>query len=181
MSKENEPLSSFNFKSNNMLLVVILAVITLGFYWSYWVFRNINTFNALQTRTKINFQLPLWYTISLIISLVLSVANVIVVAMSIICLAMHGCFEKDLVWSSGQFYFLQLVVNFSTLFNLLILEIMTFRLKSILEEYSESIGHTIKLSKFWTFSLVIIYIQFKINELLEDKDKELIASLDSES
>ncbi len=149
-------------EKKNILLTVLLSLVTLGIYSSFWYLKRSVEFNSLVTRKKLSSTLP---TVAIVNSIVF-IASIIIFAFTI---------TEDMVTT----------VNYITTFQIIILSIVgiTFLLKlffglllafysrTILKQAVENKRSFSKVSALFTLFFCHWYLQYEINKIIDDKEK----------
>jgi len=130
-------------KRNPTILYIIFTVITLTIYPLFWVFSRKKILNQL-TESKINESLPSFFVITSILSAFL-----------------QGYGETQLDQSAIT------VGGLLQLISVVLMVVIAFQMKKVLEEFSVNNEMKISYNGFLTFLLSFIYINYKLNENID--------------
>ena len=139
----NIELFKTNAKRNPTILYIIFTVITLTIYPWFWVFSRKKILNQL-TESKINESLPAFFVIASILSAFL-----------------QGYGETQLDQSAIT------VSGLLQLISVVLMVVIAFQMKKVLEEFSVNNEMKISYNGFLTFLLSFIYINYKLNENID--------------
>jgi len=139
----NIELFKTNAKRNPTILYIIFTVITLTIYPLFWVFSRKKILNQL-TESKINESLPSFFVITSILSAFL-----------------QGYGETQLDQSAIT------VGGLLQLISVVLMVVIAFQMKKVLEEFSVNNEMKISYNGFLTFLLSFIYINYKLNENID--------------
>ena len=130
-------------KRNPTILYIIFTVITLTIYPLFWVFSRKKILNQL-TESKINESLPAFFVITSILSAFL-----------------QGYGEAQLDQSAIT------VGGLLQLISVVLMVVIAFQMKKVLEEFSVNNEMKISYNGFLTFLLSFMYINYKLNENID--------------
>ena len=143
-----------NLKRIPTILLIIFSIITLGIYQCFWVHSRKKSLNQI-TVTKINDALVIIYIITFSLTIVL------------------GLYAEILIMSENLFQIMQGVQyrNYSTVcssVSLILVIVIAFSMKNILKEFSANNEMNISYNGFFTVILNTVYINYKINENIDN-------------
>ena len=130
-------------KRNPTILYIIFTVITLTIYPLFWVFSRKKNLNQL-TESKINESLPAFFVITSILSAFLQGYG-------------ETQFDESAIAVGGFLSFISVVL----------MVVIAFQMKKVLEEFSVNNEMKISYNGFLTFLLSFIYINYKLNENID--------------
>ena len=130
-------------KRNPTILYIIFTVITLTIYPLFWVFSRKKILNQL-TESKINESLPAFFVITSILSAFLQGYG-------------ETQFDESAIAVGGFLSFISVVL----------MVVIAFQMKKVLEEFSVNNEMKISYNGFLTFLLSFIYINYKLNENID--------------
>jgi len=139
----NIELFKTNAKRNPTILYIIFTVITLTIYPLFWVFSRKKILNQL-TESKINESLPAFFVITSILSAFLQGYG-------------ETQFDESAIAVGGFLSFISVVL----------MVVIAFQMKKVLEEFSVNNEMKISYNGFLTFLLSFIYINYKLNENID--------------
>ena len=139
----NIELFKTNAKRNPTILYIIFTVITLTIYPWFWVFSRKKIINQL-TESKINESLPAFFVITSILSAFLQGYG-------------ETQFDESAIAVGGFLSFISVVL----------MVVIAFQMKKVLEEFSVNNEMKISYNGFLTFLLSFIYINYKLNENID--------------
>ncbi|MCG7344232.1 hypothetical protein MHZ92_08810 [Sporosarcina sp. ACRSL] len=136
-SKQNEqPL----LKKVPIWLMILLSVLSLGFYLGFWLLNRKRDLNALQSTNHIPFTLWTISTVLLIVFFFLNTFN-------------------HFIFSNIGYLYVESMDTIFTFFFIGLLYYSAFRIRELIEETS-----TITFNKYLLFFFHIFYIQYKVNQ-----------------
>ncbi|HEY4911031.1 MAG TPA: DUF4234 domain-containing protein [Methylomirabilota bacterium] len=140
-----------------MLLLIFLSFITVVIYYPVWFLRRRSALNGLRSRDKLN-------TGVFVVAVVLfSVGLLLMLVAGALEGFGEGLERLDLLAVSkgleGFAQFLNLVAGIALL-------IQSFKVRRILTEHLTSVGQPRSISGVATFFFQILYLQYKINQVL---------------
>ena len=130
-------------KRNPTILYIIFTVITLSIYPWFWVFSRKKILNQL-TESKINESLPAFFVITSILSAFLQGYG-------------ETQFDESAIAVGGFLSFISVVL----------MVVIAFQMKKVLEEFSVNNEMKISYNGFLTFLLSFMYINYKLNENID--------------
>ena len=139
----NIELFKTNAKRNPTILYIIFTVITLSVYPWFWVFSRKKILNQL-TESKINESLPAFFVITSILSAFLQGYG-------------ETQFDESAIAVGGFLSFISVVL----------MVVIAFQMKKVLEEFSVNNEMKISYNGFLTFLLSFMYINYKLNENID--------------
>ena len=139
----NIELFKTNAKRNPTILYIIFTVITLTIYPLFWVFSRKKILNQL-TESKINESLPAFFVITSILSAFLQGYG-------------ETQFDESAIAVGGFLSFISVVL----------MVVIAFQMKKVLEEFSVNNEMKISYNGFLTFLLSFMYINYKLNENID--------------
>ena len=139
----NIELFKTSVKRNPTILFIIFTVITFSIYPWFWVFSRKKILNQL-TESKITESLPVIFVITSILSAFL-----------------QGYGETQLDESAIA------VSGFLQLISVVLMVVIAFQMKKVLEEFSVNNEMKISYNGFFTFLLSFMYINYKLNENID--------------
>ena len=139
----NIELFKTNAKRNPTILYIIFTVITLSIYPWFWVFSRKKILNQL-TESKINESLPAFFVITSILSAFLQGYG-------------ETQFDESAIAVGGFLSFISVVL----------MVVIAFQMKKVLEEFSVNNEMKISYNGFLTFLLSFMYINYKLNENID--------------
>jgi hypothetical protein len=139
-------MASLGFKRVSVIVMLLLRVITFGVYYSLWLLLRADSFNRLNSKTKLK---PGVFVFILIVE-ALSVIFVII-----------GASVGSSVLGFAQ---LCIIVGF------IVIEVQCFKMRRILSEHFGA-----RLSGAGTFFFTIYYLQFKINRFFPQGTGDAVA------
>jgi len=137
------------FQKQSLIKLILLTMITLGIYVPFWFLKQRKIAEKLSIKKKLYNKLIYIFIIVFIIRVLF--------------------FILDL--SSGNLDIRTAYSFFNTL-NAIILLVLAFNLRSVLEEYYKK--NKVKkreFCRFWTFIFSYLYLQYRINEIIGSKKK----------
>ena len=138
-------------KEKNIILVIVLIIVTLGIYYPVWFLKQKEAINNLKSKEKLT-------DTPLLITLVLYSFSAIIFFYQI------PNYDVEIIGA------LDIIDAIISLTGAIIMIFMSFKVRRIFDQYYNiALKKNIKLSKVWTFFLGIIYLQYKINRILESK------------
>jgi hypothetical protein len=163
------PSAPLALERNNVLIVILLTVVTLGFYYPYWFIRNRSGINSLNTSQKLGLGVP---------------ASVFVVWLCCFVFnTVSGMLEESnsvphFGLSATLFSWIGGFEMIASLGGAILLLIQAFKVKRILEAHSTvsdagPFANSLYLlqsssySSVATFFFGIFYLQYKINEIID--------------
>ena len=139
----NIELFKTNAKRNPTILYIIFTVITLSIYPWFWVFSRKKILNQL-TESKITESLPAFFVITSILSAFLQGYG-------------ETQFDESAIAVGGFLSFISVVL----------MVVIAFQMKKVLEEFSVNNEMKISYNGFLTFLLSFMYINYKLNENID--------------
>ena len=139
----NIELFKTNAKRNPTILYIIFTVITLSIYPWFWVFSRKKILNQL-TESKITESLPAFFVITSILSAFLQG---------------YGEIQYDESAIAAG--------NGLSLISVVLMIVIAFQMKKVLEEFSVNNEMKISYNGFLTFLLSFMYINYKLNENID--------------
>ena len=139
----NIELFKTSVKRNHTILFIIYSVITLTIYLWFWVFSRKKIINQL-TESKINESLPAFFVITSILSAFLQGYG-------------ETQFDESAIAVGGFLSFISVVL----------MVVIAFQMKKVLEEFSVNNEMKISYNGFLTFLLSFMYINYKLNENID--------------
>ena len=166
-------------KKKSVIILIILSIITLGIYNSIWYIKRSSELNNLKTQKKSKKGLAIF---SLIIYLIMLVS---VILLQIIAITSdQNIINKENIKNIDfkdvpiEFTILFILIFSLSLINLILLLILGFNTRKILNQALINKGTKVKLSWFYTLIFNLLYLQYEINRIIEDKeDKKRIGPL----
>jgi len=142
-------------RKTSVLLMILLTIITYGIYFPIWFLRRQNLFNQLPVKEKLN-------------------SGAAIFVLIIYCISVFFIPVKLLTQNASLIDILNTIDTFISLLGGLIILILAFKVRRILNEYcNEHLGMNVPFSRVATFFFTIFYLQYKINRLsVSDKRKE---------
>lgn len=144
-----------------VLLVVALAIVTLGVYIPIWYLRRLKAFNALRSTTKLSSALP--YT-----------------TLALVVVRLSASLIEGILAGLGVTPLARLLSAYGTLVDLgyiVVMLVLAFRARDVLQDHlrarladdsgASSVAlqsQVYSLSGVWTFVFNTFYLQWKINE-----------------
>lgn len=140
-----------NFKRQHWLLVFFFFVITLGIYVPFWYKKIKKVADALGTTYRLN-------------GMLINVLLIVVVAEILLRFITDFFLENmPLLWL-GTLFFTQILGLVFVILNI----VLAFKVKDILDEhYNKTLNKNISFSGVATFFFTIVYLQYKLNKILE--------------
>lgn len=145
----------------SVLLMVLLAVVTLGIYVPIWYVRRVKPFNALRSTVKLTGALPL-------------------AALALVIIQFGAAFMQGILEALGVARLAGLLSAYGSLLNLgyaVVMLVLAFRIRDVLQDHLRARvadyggpssvalqAQVYSLSGVWTFLFNAFYLQWKINE-----------------
>ncbi len=133
-------------KKVNIIVMVLLSIISLGFYMGVWMLNRKNDIQQLSTRNHISFGLWRLFTVGLFLFLSLNIL-------------------KNFIFTEYGFL---LIDSFDTIFTFFFIGLVSysaFRLAELLEKKTD-----LKFNKVLLTFFNVFYIQFKVNKEYKKTD-----------
>jgi len=135
-------------RKKNILLMILFTLITYGIYQPIWFLKQISAINNLKSKEKLT-NTPFIFVI-------------VIYGISVLFL---------LIYNTTQFN-IDLIDSLINLTGAIIILVMSFKVRRIMHQYFNVVlKKNIKFSKIYTFLFTIYYLQYKINRILDRKNK----------
>lgn len=134
------------FKKRNLALVILLTIVTLGIYIGYWFLSLRSSFHLNDKENNIPFRWWVVATVYLSLSVLFGIVGEFI-------LTIFGLYMLDSIDLIFTYFFLGLLYY------------SIFRMKESLEECFVELD----INKYLLFFFHIWYIQYKLNQIGEDK------------
>ncbi len=132
-------------------MVVFFTLLTLGIYPAAWLYGYHGAFNALQSDKKLS---KPW----------------IIAAVALSCVSAILTLLAFIVSDPAQVAAVSAINSAPSLFVALIILLESLKARQALDDhYNGSLKQDIKFSKILTFCFTIVYLQHKLNKVLEQK------------
>ncbi|WOX05518.1 DUF4234 domain-containing protein [Microbulbifer pacificus] len=140
----NDPISK-NFRRFSAWWVFLLSIVTLRIYPIFWIINHAQILNRIQPKPLA----PIWLYL-----MAISLASSFVMEYRF----------PEMVWTLGAINIIYLVTLLTSLFK------VKNRLKDLM---TESAGTPYPLSPILTFLFDVIYLQYKINQFIDDRQTSI--------
>lgn len=138
------PIPTAPLKKTSVPLILLLSLLTMGVYYPVWFIHQMDSFNAMNSKVKLQKGAFITVIILFVLSVISAFASV----------GLEGTAGADAVRA------FDLMSRFFNIAGGIILLVESFRVKRILSEHFNS-----KLSGIATFFFNVLYLQYKINRL----------------
>lgn len=147
-------------------LVLLLSIVTLGFYCLWWIFDRTRKFNSI-SEDKVSMRL----VISYIVIVLMSVVAFLSISKYAPTTTISGFqADADIKNSVNSLLILSSVVMLFWLFNtisFILLEIWAFKFRNRLNSLTHSHGQKTWAGGVMTFFFTVLYMSYKINQHLD--------------
>jgi hypothetical protein len=153
-------------QKKSVWFIVFLSIITFGIYNAFWYLNRKKEFENLNTEKKLNKSLII---IFLIISIISALFTSIKINDSEINPLAKIIQNITIQISSINIPILVIIIG---LLSTIIILVLAFRTRTILNETLQKKKGTRKVSGFFTFIFNLFYLQYEINRIIENKENE---------
>ena len=150
-------------EKKSVVLLLFLSIITAGIYVPVWYLKRTKELNNLNTEKKLSVGLAKTYLILHILYLISAI---------VIQIMMKGAImTMDLVALASFTIFLGLL-SLVGLIQFIIMLILAFSTRTVLNQALDKKGVTRKISGLFTFFFNFAYLQYEINRIIDDRENE---------
>jgi len=153
-------------QKKNVFLIVLLSIITLGIYPAYWYSKRIKELNNLKTEQEISTTPAVFYfgcAIALVILEFMLISSII---------TYPERYFSEISFTTSQ---IVLVAGAQSilLITIIISLYLAFKTRSIINSAIFNKGlENLKISKFFTFIFNLFYLQYEMNRVILNKERE---------
>jgi len=140
------------FKRISWPMILFLNIITVGIYPFFWFLRRERAFNRLESKNKLSKKFLIFLIVAVFSQLVLGFVSGVYDSLD-------SPARADLIMNIGD------VVGWVAV---ILLTVVSFHTRKILIDHTEVMGQPIKINRFWTFLFNNLYLQYKLNDLIDD-------------
>ncbi len=165
-------------RKKSVIILAILSIITLGVYNSIWYIKRDSELNNLKTQTKSKKGLAI-FTLIVYLTMLASIILLQIIAIT----SDQNIINKDNITNGNnikivnfkdipiEFTIIFILIFSLSLINLILLLILGFSTRKILNQSLVNKGTKVKLSWFYTLIFNFLYLQYEINRIIEDKKR----------
>jgi len=153
-------------KKKPVIIIFLLSIITLGIYCTLWFVKRSPELNNLKTKTKSHRRLSIFFLILHLLFVGSVIGLYIDANIEEVDLSSPNLTEVPLTFTILFFTALTLGIIETIIFIYL-----SFNTRKILNEALSNKGVKRKVSAFFTFFLNYYYLQYEINRIIDNKEK----------
>ena len=154
-------------KKKNVALLILLTIITLGIYTYFWYLNRADELNNLQTKTKTKRGLIVTAFILYILAVLM------IIGMEITALVTKQNINTNVISDIPlPFQILFIAAGIIILVHCIVLIIIAFNVRKILNEAEENKQMSKRTSVLFTMFMNFFYLQYEINRIINDKENK---------
>ena len=154
-------------QKKSVLILVLLSIVTLGVYPAFWYFKRVPEIDNLGTDSK----LKKWFALTAV-----SLAFLFLISLITLSVISFINYDGEIALSLEDVptsYLIGFVVFAGVgIFYLITMIMISFNVRKILNEALVNKEEEVKVSGFYTFFFNFLYLQYEINRITDDKEKE---------